>query len=61
MSKSSSIESENVDRFIRVMARVLGVSRHKFGKIMFHGLERPRLKRRSLAMRDSPPSKRVGR
>lgn len=58
MTKRSAIQSENLDRFIRVMSRVLGIPRRKLDKMMFRGLERPPgSHRRSIAPRNSQSSK----
>ncbi len=51
MTKTSRIESVNLDRFMETMARVLGIPRKKLDKLMFEGQPRPSFKSRSTARR----------
>jgi hypothetical protein len=53
MTKTSAIQTENLDRFLQTMSRVLGVSRRRIDKIMFQGQTPPRFKGRSTARRGS--------
>ena len=51
MAKTSPIESTNLGHFMQAMSRVLGISRRRLEKIMFQGLEAPRIQRRSITRR----------
>ena len=46
MTKASSTELENFDRFVRAMAEVMGISRRRLDKILFQGQTPPSLRRR---------------
>lgn len=50
MTKTASVDVENFDRFMRAMARTLGVSRKRLDKIMFQG------RYSSEQRRNTPPS-----
>ena len=48
MAKTSASKIDNLDRFVHVMSRVLGISKKRLGKILLPGIEplRPRLRSR---------------
>jgi len=51
MAKASENKTENFDRFVQAMSRVLGISRKKLDKIMVQGAEPKRSRRRSIVRR----------
>jgi hypothetical protein len=56
MTKTSRVDLENFDRFMRAMARMIGVSRKKLDRIMFQGRDVPRIGRNQHVQRDRPSS-----
>jgi hypothetical protein len=51
MAKTSANKTDNFDRFVQVMSRVLGISRKRLDKILLQGIEPPRSRRRSSVRR----------
>ena len=57
MTKAQEIELENLDRFMRAMAHVLGISRRRLDKIFFQGQAPPQFQHRPSVQRNSQSSK----
>jgi hypothetical protein len=55
MAKTTAVDLENFDRFMRAMARMIGVSRKRLDRIMFQGREVPVVKRSRSGARGARP------
>lgn len=56
MTKMASVDLENFDRFMRAMARTLGISKKRLDRIMFQGRYSPEERRRYSRSSDSARS-----